>query len=43
MNLNATIIGQSIAFAFFVWFCMKYVWPPVVAILEERANKIAEG
>ena len=43
MNLNATIIGQSIAFAFFVWFCMKYVWPPVVTILEERANKIAEG
>jgi F-type H+-transporting ATPase subunit b len=43
MNLNATIIGQSIAFAFFVWFCMKYVWPPVVAILEERANKLAEG
>lgn len=43
MNLNATIIGQSIAFAFFVWFCMKYVWPPVVAILEERAKKIAEG
>jgi len=43
MNLNATIIGQSIAFAFFVWFCMKFVWPPIVAILEERANKIAEG
>ena len=43
MNLNATIIGQSIAFAFFVWFCMKYVWPPIVAILEERADKIDEG
>lgn len=43
MNLNATIIGQSIAFAFFVWFCMKYVWPPIVAILEERTQKIADG
>ena len=43
MNLNATIIGQSIAFAFFVWFCMKYVWPPIVAILEERAKKISDG
>jgi len=43
MNLNATIIGQSIAFAFFVWFCMKYVWPPIVAILEERTKKISDG
>lgn len=43
MNLNATIIGQSIAFFFFVWFCMKYVWPPIVAILEERAKKISDG
>lgn len=43
MNLNATIIGQSIAFAVFVWFCMKYVWPPITAILDDRARKIAEG
>ncbi len=43
MNFNATLIGQSIAFAFFVWFCMKYVWPPIVAILEERQKKIADG
>ena len=43
MILNATIIGQSIAFAFFVWFCMKFVWPPIVAILEERTQKIADG
>ncbi len=43
MNLNATIIGQSIAFFVFVWFCMKYVWPPITAILEERQKKIADG
>ena len=43
MNLNATIIGQLIAFAVFVMFCMKYVWPPITAILEERQKKIAEG
>ncbi|MGJ8688681.1 MAG: F0F1 ATP synthase subunit B [Gammaproteobacteria bacterium] len=43
MNLNATIIGQSIAFFVFVWFCMKYVWPPITAILEERQTKIADG
>lgn len=43
MILNATIIGQSVAFAIFVWFCTKYVWPPIVAILEERTKKIADG
>ena len=43
MNLNATIIGQMIAFAIFVAFCMKYVWPPILAALEERTKKIADG
>ena len=43
MNLNATILGQSIAFAVFVWFCLKYVWPPITAALAERQKKIAEG
>ena len=43
MNINATIIGQSIAFFVFVWFCMKYVWPPLTSILDERAKKIADG
>jgi len=43
MNLNATIIGQMIAFALFVAFCMKYVWPPIMAALDERKKKIAEG
>jgi F-type H+-transporting ATPase subunit b len=43
MNINATIIGQAIAFFFFAWFCMKYVWPPVTSALRERQKKIAEG
>ncbi|MFB9886059.1 F0F1 ATP synthase subunit B [Balneatrix alpica] len=43
MNLNATLIGQAIAFAIFVIFCMKYVWPPITAALAERQKKIAEG
>lgn len=43
MNINATIIGQTIAFAFFVWFCMKYVWPPIIGALDERQKKIADG
>ncbi len=43
MNINLTLIGQSITFAVFVWFCMKYVWPPIMAALEERKTKIADG
>ncbi len=43
MNINATLIGQAISFIFFVWFCMKFVWPPIMAALEERKKKIAEG
>lgn len=43
MNINLTLIGQSLAFAAFVWFCMKFVWPPIVGALEERKKKIADG
>ena len=43
MNFNATLIGQSITFLVFVWFCMKFVWPPIMAALSERKGKIAEG
>lgn len=43
MNFNATLIGQTIAFAVFVWICMKYIWPPLMGILEERTAKISEG
>ena len=43
MNINATLIGQAIAFAIFVIFCMKFVWPPVIAALHERQKKIADG
>ena len=43
MNPNLTLVGQLIAFAFFVVFCMKYVWPPLMAAIEERQKKIADG
>ena len=43
MNINATLIGQSVAFLIFVLFCMKFVWPPVIAALHERQKKIADG
>ncbi|MBM7332171.1 MAG: F0F1 ATP synthase subunit B [Alcanivorax sp.] len=43
MNINATLIGQAIWFALFVFFCMKFVWPPISRALDERKQKIAEG
>ena len=43
MDINLTLIGQAIAFAVFVWFCMTFVWPPVTAALAERQRKIADG
>ncbi|GGI91481.1 F0F1 ATP synthase subunit B [Shewanella gelidii] len=43
MNINATLIGQTVAFILFVWFCMKFVWPPLMQAIEERQKKIADG
>lgn len=43
MNINATLIGQTIMFALFVWFCMKFVWPPIMAALDARNKRIADG
>jgi F-type H+-transporting ATPase subunit b len=43
VNINLTLFGQMIAFICFVVFCMKYVWPPIIAAMHERAEKIADG
>lgn len=43
MDINATLIGQMITFAIFVWFTMKFVWPILEKILQERQQKISEG
>ena len=43
MNMNLTLLGQAISFAIFVWFCLKYVWPPIIAALEAREAQIADG
>jgi len=43
MDINITLFGQTIAFIVFVWFCMKYVWPPLIGAIEERQAKIAQG
>ncbi len=43
MDINLTLIGQSIAMLVFVWFCMKFIWPPLLEAIEERQQKIADG
>ena len=43
MNLNATLFAQLIVFGILVWFTMRFVWPPIVKALDERAEKVAEG
>lgn len=43
MNINATLIGQSIAFIVFVLFCVKFVWPPLLSVMQAREKRIAEG
>jgi len=43
VDINMTLIGQTIAMIVFVWFCMKFIWPPLLAAIEERQAKIAEG
>ena len=43
MTINVTLIGQMIAFAIFIWFTMKYVWPPISTAMAERQQKIADG
>ena len=43
MDINATLIGQIITFSLFVWFTMKFVWPPIMKAMQERQKRIADG
>ena len=43
MNLNATLFAQLGVFFVLAWFTMKFVWPPIMKALDERAGKIADG
>ncbi len=43
MSLNATLFAQLVVFFILAWFTMKFVWPPIVKALDERAQKIAAG
>jgi len=43
VNLNATLFAQMVVFLILAWFTMKFVWPPLIKALDERARKIADG
>ena len=43
MNLNATLFAQVVVFFILAMFTMKFVWPPMMKALDERAEKIANG
>ncbi len=43
MEINLTLIVQMLVFGAFVWFTMKFVWPPLSKAMEERQEKIADG
>jgi len=43
VNLNATLFAQLVVFFILSWFTMKFVWPPIVKALDERAKKVADG
>ena len=43
MNINLTLIAVAIAFAAFIWFCAKFIWPPLMKAMDDRAQRIGEG
>lgn len=43
MNINLTLIGQTLTFIVFVWFCLKFIWPFIIKAMDERKTQIAEG
>jgi F-type H+-transporting ATPase subunit b len=43
MDFNLTLIGQTVAMIVFVWFCMRFIWPPVMRAIEQRRKEIADG
>lgn len=43
MNINLTLLMQAAAFAAFIWFTAKFVWPPLMRAIEARQKQIADG
>jgi F-type H+-transporting ATPase subunit b len=43
MEIVMTLLGQALSFALLIWFSVKFIWPPLMAVIEERQQRIAEG
>lgn len=43
MNINFSLIAQAVAFALFIWFTVRFVWPPLLGAIEARQKQIADG
>jgi F-type H+-transporting ATPase subunit b len=43
MNMNLTLVMQAAAFGLFIWFCYRFIWPPLTGAIETRQRQIAEG
>lgn len=43
MDINLTLLGEVITFGVFIWFTLKYVWPPLMKVMEDRRKQIADG
>ena len=43
MNINLTLLSQAAAFAIFIWFTAKFIWPPLLRAIETRQKQIADG
>ncbi len=43
MNFTLTLIAQALAFALFIWFTVKFIWPPLMRAIEQRQKQIADG
>ncbi len=43
MNINLTLFAQAVVFAAFIWFTVRFVWPPMLRAIETRQKQIADG
>jgi F-type H+-transporting ATPase subunit b len=43
MNINLTLVAQAVAFAVFIWFTARFVWPPLLRAIEARQKNVADG
>jgi F-type H+-transporting ATPase subunit b len=43
VNIGLTMLSQAVAFAIFIWFTVKFIWPPLMRAIEQRQKQIAEG